>query len=128
MIELLCVIAILAILMSLLLPAGSRAYGRAKGMTEEWEAPGIAEQLCNSTRRYCAANPTFYFTNKSDFVEKCSLAPKSRDWMNRSSTEFVPFHYLDPTNRIVLKVHVGRRQATEYAFTKGKLSIEPESR
>ncbi len=128
LIELLCVIAILAILASLLLPAVWRAYSKAKGMSEEWEAPEIANLLCNSSRNYCAANPGFYFTNKSDFAEKCALAPKCRDWMDRASTEFVPFHYLTSTNLVVLSVHLGRREATLYSFPRGQLSIQPEQR
>ena len=55
----LCVICILAILASLVLPAVARAYGRARGFAEEFEAPEIASMLCHETRNYCAANPTF---------------------------------------------------------------------
>ncbi len=128
MIELLCVIAIIGILMSMLLPAVTRAYSKVKGTTEEWEAPEIADLLCHSTRAYCTANPRFNFTNKTDFVEKCALHPKCRDWMNMSRTEFLPFNHLDATNKVVLAVHLGRRHATLYSFTKGQLSIQPEPR
>ncbi len=128
LIELLCVMTILAILASLLLPAIFRAYHRAKGMTQEWEAPAVAELLLHSSRGYCAGNPRFWFTNKADFVEKCSLAPKCRDWLDMPRTEFVSFSYLDSTNKVVLSVHLGRRYATLYAFTVGQLSLQPEPR
>ncbi len=112
----------------MLLPTLAKAYRRAKGMAEEFEAEGIAELLLHSSRRYCIANPQFWFTNKSDFIEKCALAPKCHDWLDMPRTEFVPFNYTDATNKTVLSVHLGPRYRTLYTFTKGQLSIEPESR
>ena len=128
LIELLCVICILAILASLLLPAVARAYGRAKSMAEVIEAPGIASMLRDETRNYCAANTHFQFTSKIDFANKCRLAPKCRNWIDAAATELVPFDYLVPTNQIVLQVHLGPKQQTLYSFTKGDLSIRPEER
>lgn len=126
LVELLCVICILSILASLLLPAVARAYARAKGMAEEIEAPEIASMLRNETRNYCAANTRFQFTSKIDFADKCRLAPKCRNWIDAAATEFVPFDYLAPTNQIVLQVHLGPKQRILYSFTKGDLSIRPE--
>jgi prepilin-type N-terminal cleavage/methylation domain-containing protein len=128
LIELLCVICILSILASLLLPAVARAYGRAKGMAEVIEAPEIASMLRNETRNYCAANVQFQFTSKIAFADKCRLAPKCRNWIDAAATEFVPFDYLAPTNQIVLQVHLGPKHQTLYSFTKGDLSIRPEER
>lgn len=126
LVELLCVICILAILASLLLPAVARAYGRARGFAEEIEAPEIASLLCHATRNYCAANAQFQFTSKTDLADKCRLAPKCRDWLKAAATEFVPFDCLAPTNQIVLQVHLGPKHRTLYSFTKGDLSIRPE--
>jgi prepilin-type N-terminal cleavage/methylation domain-containing protein len=128
LIELLCVIAIIAILASLLLPAIARVYHRAKGMAEEMEAPEIEHLLLGETRNYCAANPQYNFDSRSDFADKCDLAPKCRDWVEASTTEFVPFNHLDPTNKLVLAVHLGRNHASLYVFSKGDLSIRPEPR
>ena len=126
LIELLCVMAIIGILASLLLPAVSNAYVRVRGMAEEWEAPAVADMLRHESRNYCAAHPQYNFDSKTDFADKCALAPKCRDWVEASRTEFVPFNYLAPTNTIVLSVHIGRRHATLYAFPKGDLTVQPQ--
>ncbi len=128
LIELLCVIAIIGILLSMLMPALFRAYHRVKDMADEEEAPRIAYQLRKEVRGYCVANPQYRFDNKSDLLDKCRLSSKCRDWVQQSDTEFVSFDYTAPTNAIVLSVHIGRKHATDYAFTKGDLSTYSEGR
>lgn len=125
LIELLCVLVIIGILASMLLPAVARAYSRARGMAEEMEGPTIAQMLLAETRNYCAAKPQYNFADRTEFADKCGLAPKCRDWVFAPTTEFVPFNYLDPTNKMVLTVRIGRNHATVYDFTKGELSTRP---
>jgi hypothetical protein len=117
---------IIAILAALLLPTVSRVYNRIKGFADEFEAPAVAHMLRREARNYCAANPQYQFDCKSDFADKCRIAPKPRNWVQASSTDFVPFNYLDPTNKTVLSVYLGPKRATLYAFTKGDLSVRPE--
>jgi hypothetical protein len=123
---LLCVCVIIAILASLLLPAVSRAYRRAKAMQEEFDAPEVFDLLLKRTWDYCATHPYYRFDTKDDFAEKCDLPSKCRDWVFASPTEFVPFTYLDPTNRVVLAFHFGRKYASSQYFAKGQLSTRPE--
>jgi prepilin-type N-terminal cleavage/methylation domain-containing protein len=126
LIELLCVCIIISILASLLLPAVSRAYRRAKAMQEEFEADAVFEMLLGTTRTYFATRTNFSFLTKQDFAEKCALPSKCRDWVSASPTEFVPFDRLTPTNRVVLTFHYGRKYAMLRAFNISELSVRPE--
>ena len=126
LIELLCVMAIIAILASLLLPAVFGAYNRIKGFAEEFESDDVAHMLKHETCNYCAAHPQYQFGSKSELAEKCVLAPKSRNWVQAPTTDFVPFTYLDATNKVVLSVYIGPKHRTVYQFTKGDLSVRPE--
>ncbi len=125
LIELLCVVAIIGILASLLLPAVMRSYLRIKGMADEIEGPEVAFHLERETRKYCAANTNYHFDSKADFIQKCQFEPKCQNWVNASHTDFVPFTYLDSTNLTVLTVHIGPKLRTQYTFTKGSLSTWP---
>jgi len=94
-------------------------------MAEEMEGPTIAQMLVAETRNYCGAKPQYNFADRTEFADKCGLAPKCRDWVFAPTTEFIPFNYLDPTNKMVLTVRIGRNHATVYDFTKGELSGRP---
>jgi prepilin-type N-terminal cleavage/methylation domain-containing protein len=119
LIELLCVIVIIAILASLLIPAVFRVYSRVKRL----EAEDISSTLADEVRHYCAQYPNFSFSDKADLIFKCRLELRCQDWVNRSSTVFVPFNYLSPTNETVLTVyfHSGK-YATNYTYSVGELT------
>ena len=121
--ELLCVMAIIGILASLLLPAASRVYRRAKAVAEEVEEEEVAEMLRHEVRNYCAGHAQYQFDSKADFENKCVLAPKCRQWIDASATVFVPFNNLDSTNKVVVSFHYGRKYAYSEDFTKGELTL-----
>ena len=117
---------IIGILASLLLPAVLRAYNRAREFDEDMEGPGIIQMIRAESRAYCLGHSNFLFASKIDFAEKCAFAPKAHDWVQSSRSEFVPFGYLDPTNKTVLSIHYGRKQQSQYIFTCGELSLPAE--
>ena len=128
LIELLCVCAIIAILASMLLPAVFRAFARVNAFAQEMEVDTVVHMLSHETQNYCAANPKYLFGSKSDFADKVGVAPKCRDWIQASATEFVPFTHLDPTNRVVLTFHYGRNHSRVYALNIGELCTRPPER
>ncbi|MGA2181141.1 MAG: type II secretion system protein [Verrucomicrobiota bacterium] len=122
MIELLCVMAVIGIMASLLLPAVARAYYWARGVTEEIEASEVMSLLVKETRHYCTANPKYSFASKSELTDKCNLSLQCQTWVQAASTDFAAFNYLSPSNEVVLVFHVGRNQALTYSFSKANLS------
>ena len=95
-------------------------------MSDEWEASEVAHLLKTETRRYCAADLQFRFASKNDLADKCHLTPKTRRWVLASATDFASFDYLSPTNKLVLSVHIGRRRAVNYSFSKWDLTARSE--
>lgn len=128
LIELLCVVCIIGILFSMLMPTLAKVYRRAKAMSEEWDEGAVASMLAAEVRAYCAAHRVYQFDSKADFAEKCSLGPKCRDWINAARTEFVPFNNLDATNKTVVTFHYGRNHSHTEAFSKGQLTLPPPER
>ncbi|HTI70111.1 MAG TPA: type II secretion system protein [Candidatus Limnocylindria bacterium] len=127
LIELLCVMGIIGILMSLMLPAIFNAYNRARGQAAEFEAPSVAEILVGGVRRYCVDHPHYRFDSKQDLLDKCVTNPKARDWVKARSTQFTAFNFLDKSNSIVLSVSikVSPRKTLAYEFTKDELTVTP---
>lgn len=109
LIEVLCVMAIIAILVSLMLPAFARALRKARGLGDHLGGPSgiemrIDEVIINYTR-YRAANPNHGRLSRRAFIDNLQLSPTAEAWLTLKSVEYRPFSAADPTQQLAIVVY-----------------------
>ncbi len=109
LIELLCVMAIIAILASLMLPAMARALRKARGLGQHLGGSGgvqmrVDEVITNYTR-YRAANPRHPALGRNAFIHQLQLSPSAEAWLTLKSVEYRPFAGTDPTQQVAIVVY-----------------------
>jgi prepilin-type N-terminal cleavage/methylation domain-containing protein len=131
LIELLCVMAIIAILVSLMLPALVRGLRLARGLGDHLGGPGgiemrIDEVITNYTR-YRAANPNHGKLTRRAFINALQLSPAAETWLNLRSVEYRPFAGADPTQQLAIVVYPspGSGSGEKTAFFKIGDLIDP---
>jgi type II secretory pathway pseudopilin PulG len=101
--------AIIAILVSLMLPAFARALRKARGLGDHLGGPGgiqmrIDEVITDYTR-YRAANPTHGKLSRRSFIDQLQLSPSAEAWLSLKSVEYRPFAAADPTQQLAIVVY-----------------------
>ena len=119
LIELLCVMAIIGILMSLIATAAFKALRKAKQLAGELQAPSFQEELQRKYTPYRLSHPNHPMLDREGFIQACGLSSKAAVWLRSSEVRFIPFSGATPATTGVIehtvKLIPNQAQTTVYS-------------
>ena len=118
LIELLCVMAIIGVLMSLIAPAAFKALKKARQLSGEIEGPAFQEEIQRKYTPYRLAHPAHPTLDRTGFIRACGLGAKAAAWLRSGEVRFHPFNGATPPTTVVIEhrmqVIPNRPQVTVY--------------
>jgi len=109
LVEILCVMAIIGILVSLMLPAFARALRKARGLGDHLGGSGGIQMRIDDViigySRYRTANPNHGKLSRRAFIDNIQLSAEAEAWLTLSSVEYRPFAAADPTQQLAIVVY-----------------------
>jgi len=104
LIELLCVMAIIGVLASLLLGSVGRAYRKAKNFAGEWNGAVHVDELRIKLAAYVGREPNHPLLTLEELMKRVPLSYKCRDFLRSKAVTWHPFAATDPADKVVLLV------------------------
>ena len=114
LIELLCVMAIIAVLASLLLGAVGRAYQRVRTFAGDNDQAVHVDELRIKFSRYAADNPQFGPVTLDSMLQLCPVSSGCERFLRSKKVTFLPFSSATPDSTVVLTVKEGSKLIAEY--------------
>jgi len=101
--------AIIAILVSLMLPALAKGLRRARGLGEHLGGSGGIEmridEVITTYTRYRMAHPNHGKLSRKAFMNELQLSTRAETWLSLKSVEYRPFAATDPAQQLAIIVY-----------------------
>lgn len=123
LIELLCVMAIIAVLASLLLGAVGRAYQRVKSFAGESDNLVHLDELRIKLSQYVSTHPEYPLLTLDELLRRCPVSSKCERFLRSKAVAYHPFASHSPDLQVVLVLYPG--QPTAAAISKAVLTTPP---
>ncbi|MBN9692117.1 MAG: prepilin-type N-terminal cleavage/methylation domain-containing protein [Verrucomicrobia bacterium] len=114
LIELLCVMAIIAILASLLLGAVGRAYQRVRAFAGDNDQAVHVDELRIKFSKFAAENPQFGSVTLDSMLQLCPVSSRCERFLRSKKVAFTPFSSATPDSTVILTVKEGGKLIAEY--------------